>query len=181
MQIGDLLKLKRADIKERWLDLVISSYPADSRNFFKKQKNQFSNPVGAALERQIDTLYDSLIGNTEKNDTAAILEDFIRIRSVQEFTAAQATGYILNLKQAVREVLADDIRTSQLFSQLLALETRIDGILLEAFDVYMRSREKIYQIKADELKRRSYFVLRKLNKDLSKQKPADDSDNHSPN
>jgi len=171
MQIVDLLKLKKADIKTKWLDLVIDSYPADSRNFFKKQKNQFSNPVGVALERQIDTLYD----------TAAILEDFIRIRSVQEFTAAQATGYILNLKQAVREVLADDIRTSQLFSDLLALESRIDGILLEAFDVYMRSREKIYQIKADELKRRSYFVLRKLNIDLSKQEPADDSDNHTPN
>ena len=181
MQIDDLLKLKKRSIKKRWLDLIIETYPADSRKFFKNQKNQFSNPVGVALERQVDALYDTLLDDAEKNDIAAILEDFIRIRSVQEFTAAQAIGFILHLKQAAREVLADDIRTRQLFSELLALESRIDGILLVAFDVYMNSREKIYAIKADELRRKSYLALRKINVDLSRQEPLDDSNNHTPN
>jgi len=181
MHIDDFLERKKATIKQRWLDLVINTYPADTRKFFRKQKNRFLNPVGAALSRQVDALYDTLLHGTTGNDVASILEDFVKIRAVQDFTPSAAIGFILYLKQAVREVCAEDIRTSQLFDELLVLETRIDNLLLKAFDVYMQSREKIYEIRTNNLRRNSFLALRRMDSDPLKREDADDSHEHPPN
>jgi hypothetical protein len=39
--------------------------------------------------------------------------------------------------------------------ELSALETRIDRLALLAFDCYMKCREKIYEIRLGELRRRA--------------------------
>lgn len=180
MQIGDFLEQKKAAIKQRWFELIIDTYPADSREFFRKQKNRFSNPVGAALSRLVEALYDALLNDSASADISTILEDFVKVRAVQDFTPSEAVGFILYLKQAVREELAEDIRTDRLFGELLALETRIDRLLLKAFDVYMQSREKIYQIKANDLKRKSFLALRRADSDPPEGEPVDDSHEHTP-
>jgi hypothetical protein len=180
MRIDDFLKQKKAAIKRRWLELIIDTYPADGREFFRKQKNRFLNPVGAALSRLVEALYDELLNGAASADISTILEDFVKVRAVQDFTPSEAVGFVLYLKQAVREELAEDIRTSRLFEELLALETRIDRLLLKAFDVYMQAREKIYEIKANDLKRKSFLALRRADSDPAKGEPEDDSHEHTP-
>ena len=120
MSIDDLLKQKQVSIKQRWLDLVIETYPPDSRDFFKKQKNRFSNPVGAALARQIDDLYDSLLGDPEGNEVAAKLDDFVKIRTVQDFRPSEAVGFILFLKQAETNQL-QKLSTGESLKRLLSV------------------------------------------------------------
>ena len=44
------------------------------------------------------------------------------------------------------------------FDELTAFENRIDHLSLLAFDLYVGCREKIYEIKANEVKRK-YFKL----------------------
>ena len=41
------------------------------------------------------------------------------------------------------------------------MESRIDGLGLLAFDVYSKRREKIYEIRANEMKGRVSLLLRK--------------------
>lgn len=160
MRLEDLLIQNQAAIKQLWLDLVIDTYPPDSRKFFKKQKDRFQNPVGAALSNQVNSLFNALLKTDNDEDIAIVLEDFVKIRAVQEFSPSEAISFILYLKQAVRKTLANDIQSHHLYQELLAFESRVDNILLKAFDVYSQSREKLYAIKADELKRRSYMALR---------------------
>ena len=42
-----------------------------------------------------------------------------------------------------------------------AFNSRLDALTLEAFDSYMRHREKIYQLKVEEGSRRMYMALRR--------------------
>jgi hypothetical protein len=44
-------------------------------------------------------------------------------------------------------------------ADLSQLDRKIDIIGLAAFDIYMRCREKIYQIKANEEKYRTFFAF----------------------
>lgn len=189
MKILNLLEQKQTNIKQRWLDLIVETYPADSRDFLKKRKDRFSNPVGIALTLQVDTLFAVLLQEDDK-DVATILEDFVKIRTIQEFSPSQAISFILLVKQAIRECLAEDIRTNQLFTELLNLESRVDHLLLKAFDIYSTAREKLNKIRLEESRRSAYMALRRINADTlnhngtdladlthSKDNPDDGGDN----
>ena len=85
----------------------------------------------------------------------------IRIRSIQDFTASQAVAFTFKLKDVIREELAGKMQgrpadaQSRLREELHAFETRIDELSLLAFDVYMKCREKLYEIRTNEIKKRS--------------------------
>ena len=160
MRFAELLILNQTVIKRQWLESIIETYPADSREFFRKQKDQFQNPVGAAMSELVNSLFDALLQDASDAEIAVILEDFVKIRSVQEFSPSGALGFILRLKQIVREVLADEIESNKLFPELLRFDAQVDNLLLKAFDVYSQAREKLYTIRADELRRRSFMALR---------------------
>ena len=60
------------------------------------------------------------------------------------------------LKKAIREKLKEELQEARVVEELLEFESRIDEMALLAFDVYMQCREKIYQIRTREQRRRSY-------------------------
>ena len=84
------------------------------------------------------------------------LDPIIRIRAVQNFTASQATGFILSLKKILRENLSKELRDSSLAAEFIAIEVKIDQLCLMAFDIYMQCREKIFQISANETRNRTF-------------------------
>jgi putative component of toxin-antitoxin plasmid stabilization module len=49
-----------------------------------------------------------------------------------------------------------DLRDTGLSRQLLEIEARIDRLGLAAFDQYMACREKIYELKANEARDRTF-------------------------
>jgi len=162
MQIYKLLQQKKAAIIERWCDLVIDTYPAEARDFFKQKKNRFSNPVGAQLHAQTTACLDKFIAEETDEETADCLKEIVQIRSVQEFSPAMAVGFVLYLKQAIREQLAEEIRTQALFTELLSIESRIDRVQLAVFDSYSKVREKMHEIRADELRRRTFMAMKRM-------------------
>jgi hypothetical protein len=46
---------------------------------------------------------------------------------------------------------------------LLALESRIDSLALFSFDIFVACREKLYDIKANELRNMTFRLLQKVN------------------
>ena len=159
MQITGLLIAKKTAVRQQWIDLIVETYPPESHNFFKKN-NEFQNPVGKALTDLADSVIETVIDDEEITDSAVILEEFVKMRAVQEFSPSEAIGFILFLKQALREQLAEEIASQKLEQELQILNMRIDSILLKVFDIYTQSREKLFKIRADELKRRSYLAFR---------------------
>jgi hypothetical protein len=161
MQIATLLSQKKAAILGRWLAMIFESYPPETAIFLRKEKNRFDNPAGYRISEGLEGLYGALLEEMERDQILTCLDEIIRIRALQNFTPSQALAFIFLLKIVIREELAEEIRKENLAAELLDLESRIDGLALLGFDVYTKRREKIYEIKADEAKRRISGLMRK--------------------
>jgi hypothetical protein len=161
MQIATLLSQKKAAILGRWLAMIFESYPPETAIFLRKEKNRFDNPAGYRISEGLEGLYGALLQEMERDQVLTCLDEIIRIRALQNFTPSQALAFIFLLKIVIREELAEEIRKENLAAELLDLESRIDGLALLGFDVYTKRREKIYEIKADEAKRRISGLMRK--------------------
>ncbi len=163
MKISFLLSEKKREIAKTWFDLIVETYPQDTANFLKTQKNRFGNPVGYTITEGIDVVLEELSGEMDFTRVSRYLDNIIRIRAIQDFTPSQAVGFIFLLKKVIREELADEIREKQLFNDLLMIESQIDQLANVSFDMYMASREKIYKLRANELKNRTSRILKMSN------------------
>jgi len=161
MQIATLLSQKKAAILGRWLAMIYESYPPETAIFLRKEKNRFDNPAGYRISEGLEGLFGALLEKMERDQVLTCLDEIIRIRALQNFTPSQALAFIFLLKIVIREELAEEIRKENLAAEILDLESRIDGLALLGFDVYTQRREKIYEIKADEAKRRVSGLMRK--------------------
>jgi hypothetical protein len=161
MQIATLLSQKKAAILGQWLSMIYESYPPETAIFLRKEKNRFDNPAGYRISEGLAGLYGVLLQEMERDQIMACLDEIIRIRALQNFTPSQALAFIFLLKNVIRQELAAEIQQENLAAELLDLESRIDGLALLGFDVYTKRREKIYEIKADEAKRRISGLMRK--------------------
>jgi len=84
------------------------------------------------------------------------LDPIIRIRTVQDFSPSQATRFILLLKKIIRDDLKQNQKIKAFANEISLLEDRIDELLLLSFDIYVKCREKIYELKANEVKNRTF-------------------------
>ncbi len=163
MKLKNLLLEKKSNILSKWFDKIIESYPADSTNFIRNQKNRFSNPVGSRLSEGIDGLFDVLVQSSDPETIYAFLDEIIRMRAVQDFSPSQAVSFIFVLKKVLRETMEKEIKEFGLFDELALLESRIDDLALLSFDVFVKCRERIYELKAEEVKRTTFRLLQRAN------------------
>src|SRR3989338_4218249 len=109
MILKNLLSEKRAAILKRWFEMVLDSYPADTSSFLKQQKNQFANPVGAAISQGVNGIFEELLSGKDSDTISDFLDNIIRVRAVQDFTPSQAVAFIFQLKKVIREELEKEI------------------------------------------------------------------------
>jgi len=162
MVLEYFLSQKKASILERWFYLTLETYPAETSRFLKQEKDRFINPVGYTISQEIEALYDELLRGMNPAKLSTSLDNIIRIRSVQDFSPSQAIAFVFLLKKAVREELESEIRENQLFEELLKFESRIDELALLASDIYVRCREKIYEMRINEVKAERERVFKLL-------------------
>jgi hypothetical protein len=154
--LEQILIQKKSAIAKNWFDLTAQTYAPDTAEFIKNNKDQFANPVGGAMLNSLKGLLDQLINSMDPEAVTSHLDAIIRIRAVQNFTPSQAIAFILSLKKVLRENLTKELRDSRIASELVTFETKIDRLCLMAFDIYMQCREKIFQIRANETRNRTF-------------------------
>jgi len=162
-KLKDLIEGKKSVILERWFDAIVDTYPNDATGFLKNQKDRFANPVGHTMSRGTEGILEVLIGGKGLAEDLPFLNDIIKVRAIQDFIPSKAMDFIFLLKKVVREVLEKEIRQNQIYDALLKFESKIDDLALLAFDIYVKCREQIYELKTDELKRMTYTLLKKAN------------------
>ena len=163
IKLKDLIEGNRTVILARWFDTIMESYPTDNTGFFKKQEDRFANPVGHAFSQGLESILGALIEEKDLAEGLPFLDDIIKVRAVQDFTPAKAVNFIFILKKVVREELKKEIRQDQIEEELLNFESNIDDLALFAFDIYVKCREQLNQLKVDELKRMTFTLLKKAN------------------
>jgi hypothetical protein len=171
MDIRDLLSDKKSDIIRRWHDLILDTYPSETATFLKGQKGGFVNPVGQIIEQGIEDIFTEIINGPDPDKMDACLDRIIRVRAVQDFTPSDAIGFLFILKKVIREELVPEVRRHGLFEDLLVMESKIDDLTGIAFDVFMRCREQIYDLKANEMRNWTYRLLKRAK--MVKEMPAE--------
>jgi hypothetical protein len=175
MRLENIVEQKKALVLKKWFEVVVQTYPADASNFLKTQKDPFSNPVGKTFSRGLEALFDLLLKGWDAEAVSSFLDPMIRIRAVQDFTPAQAVAFVFSLKHVIRECLSKEVKEGQFLNELPQLESKIDEMGLMAFDIYMKCREKIFQLKSNELKNSTFSAFKRAG--LISEIPAEESEN----
>ncbi len=166
MPLGEILRGKRDAIVGEWLAQTLRSYPEHTGRFLSRERDPFRNPVGAAFQDALPVLFDAVLGGV---DTAALtppLDRLVRIRAVQDFTPGQAIAFLFLLRPLIREALrTQGGRGAAEQETLAAVEDRIDAVALLAFDLFMKCRERLYEIRTNEARRRIFLLERRLRPD----------------
>ena len=171
-KLKKLLEQNRKAISRRWLDAVVNSYPADTAKFLKSQKDPFSNPVGQTTVKGLEALLDAVLAEAMDRDAAvAALDPVIRIRAVQDFTPSKAVAFILSLKSIIRETVGKELKDAADRAGLADLDRRVDELCLIGFDIYMRCREQVFQLKVDTERKKIYSAFSRAG--LIEEAPAD--------
>jgi hypothetical protein len=151
-----LISKQRSAIISKWFDSAIQAYAPDTAAFIKNQKDPFANPVGSHTRKGVEALFDQLMGDMDAGTITAHLDPIMRVRAVQNLTPSQATAFIFSLKKTLRDMFDTDLRDIGISRQFREIEARIDRLSLAAFDIYMACREKIYELKANEARDRTF-------------------------
>lgn len=179
--LESLLSQKKSAIVKKWFNAILETYLAETAKFLSSQKDQFANPVGSTVSHEIENIFQELLQaqGFDREKVSPFLDKIIRIRAIQEFSPSQAVAFVFFLKKVIREVLAFDIQKNQLSEELLALEARIDDLALLSFDIYMKCREKLYELKANDVINGTYLLLKRARLICETPEPGSDhKDDH---
>lgn len=141
---------KRAEILRQWLEAAVRLYSAPHARFLLADADPFRNPAGHTLRGTLEALFDWLAGGGPPAPCRPLLETLIRLRAVLDVPPSQSLAFLLQLGDILRQQLGS----------AGGLEPALDAMVLTAFDIYVESREKLYQIRAGEAKRRLYLLER---------------------
>jgi len=174
MDLEKFLSQEKATIVERWLELVLETYPPQTTTLMKKETNQFANPVGYSMRHGIESICEEFLKGLDPEKVNPILDGIIRIRAIQNFTPSQAIGFVFSLKQVVRQLLDEardkakkkDKEGEQILvsaEEMIAFDSKVDHLALLAFDVYSKCRENLYEVRVSEVKDRTFRLLQRAN------------------
>ncbi len=122
-------------IAQEWFERTLESYPAQTAQFVRGEQDQFRNPVGSTFQPALVILAEEVLGKMDVARIFPALDGIVRIRAVQDFTAAEAVGFVFLLK----DVLAPEAGPQ--------FDKNVDKLALLAFDNYMRCRDQMLVIR----------------------------------
>ncbi len=149
MDRSEVYAARREAILERWFQAVLATYPPDAARFMAGGKDRFQNPVGHTIRDGLAALLDAVRDGGSGPALAAALDDIVRIRAVQELAPSTALGFVYDLRGILREELGGGGLDGE---GIAAADAVIDRLGLAAFDVYMQCRQRLFDIRAREIR-----------------------------
>ncbi len=161
MSLRDRLAERKGAVVAEWLRQAIEAYPADAARFLLQETDPFANPLGRTTAEGLAGLVDELLGRGSIASSSPHLRRIVEVRAIQDFPPSQALAFLGKLKEIVREELAHAGASEGLDHEWLAFDAEVDKLVLAAFDAYMACREKVYELKANEIRNRTAMLLQR--------------------
>jgi len=141
-------------IAEQWFARVLRTYPTQTAHFLAEEKDPFRNPVGTTIRQSLTILLEEVMLGMDHDKVTAALDSIMQIRAVQDSTPGHALEFMFQLKGILRDQHPGPV--------LELLDARVDEMVLAAFDLYMKYRERLCEARVNETKRRSFMLERAL-------------------
>lgn len=153
MDAIDIMREKRAEIVNRWSEAVFATYPLETKGFLRTKHDPFANPVAHMTREAANILYDAMIGEeVDPVSVKAALDRFIKLRAVQKFNPGESMGVFYLMKPIIRELLLPEMRAKGQLDIYLETESRLDTLVLLAFDMYVKARDTVAELRIKEIK-----------------------------
>jgi len=154
----NLSQTERTKMLARWFDRIVDGYPAETARFLRDQSDPFANPVGAALRDELAPIFDAILDDRDPSEVEPSLDRIVRVRALQEMSPSKAVSFVLELKE-----IFDEVADGASGEAKRIFDSRVDQMLLTAFNVFSRCREQVYDIRVKEVRNRSLKVMERLN------------------
>lgn len=138
-------------LAKRWFERVLASYRGPMSTRATSDEDPFLNPVAHTLREGLAKLARELTGAMDEAAVAPALDAVVRLRAVQDFSPAEAVGFVFELRSLLRE---EGGPVSEL------MDARVDELALMAFNKYMDCREQIFELRAKELRLQAQYANR---------------------
>lgn len=158
-------------IEKEWFKRLIETYPPDTTQFLRRQKDAMANPVGSSVRQGMEGVLKCLVDGARSIESGRMvlnreklgpfLDRIIRIRALQNFSPSDSLYFIIELRNIFRSRLAKAKGLSE--EDKTALELAMEEMLFLGFDIYTTCRERLFEIKVKDEQRKNYMLLRKAN------------------
>ncbi|UCC78628.1 MAG: RsbRD N-terminal domain-containing protein [Candidatus Zixiibacteriota bacterium] len=159
--IYDILRQRRDIILKKWIDTALDQY--FSGNLKINDNDRFGNPVAYSISGGFETILDEIVAETHTARLDDALEEIVKIKSLEVEKPSMAVDFLLRLKTLIQNELADSAQNGISTGEMEKLNNDIDNLILSAFDIFMKCREKLYEIRSKEFIKRSYKLLERAN------------------
>jgi RsbT co-antagonist protein rsbRD N-terminal domain len=160
MTLLEISRGRRAALADRWGELVLATYPGPTTAFLLKERDGFRNPVGVTIRNAVQALTDGLLAGDDPGSLAGPVDAVVRVRAVQDFSPAEAAGFVFLFRRALSLELGEELAKTPA-AELLEIDARIDAVALLAWERYTSCREKISAIRSREATARTYALLKR--------------------
>ena len=145
-----VLQKRRKNILENWMKLQLTDESLREDLMSNEDLRQQSEELLNAL---VDQLSDSTIEDPSQFGEFAEILDAISIsRAKQGFTPRETGAFVFSLKDALLEVLQQEIKDPQeLYTQTLKISKLIDSFGINTFETFIRGREEVILRQTDEI------------------------------
>ena len=140
-------------IATEWLGRVLRTYPSPTAAFLAEEKDPFRNPIGHTLRQGLAILVEELLRGMDAERVRAALDSIVQLRAVEDRPAGRSLEFLFQLKPILRAHAAA--------GELELLDARIDEMALLAFDLYLQYRERTFEARANEARRRVFVLERR--------------------
>ena len=156
--LGLLIENNKDWILEKWLSSRLSLFSNQKQSLIKTQMDPFQNPIRHEILGGLKMILENFEAESEKFNEA--IEKICRVMAIQEFSPSKAIALFYELKVIIldREEKTEHTLNSKEF---IEFNSNIEKMTLKAFDCYCSHREKIYQLKVDESKKKAYMLIKK--------------------
>ena len=161
-KLREHLRERKAAVLKRWLNDAVSVYADKTAKFLLKQKDPFANPVGNALREGTASILDIVLDQGKPEDATSKLEGILRIRAIQDLPPSAAIQFLFRLKEVLRAELGKTATKPGNVTELAELDSAVDSMALVAFDIYMKCREEVFELRVNEVKRGVSYLQRRL-------------------
>jgi hypothetical protein len=162
MAIEQRLLQNKKKLVRQWFDMLAGTYPLETVRLLKKETSQFANPVGHTFLVAIEEILEEFLGQNNAEAMWPLLDKVIRIRAIQDFSPSSSLAFIFGLKTIALELLEEDLASGVVGREELSdFDRKVDALALSAFDVYMRCRENLFEVRMTEVKNRTHRLLKR--------------------
>ncbi len=155
MDALEIMRARRTEVVNRWAEAVFASYPLETKGFLRTKQDPFANPVAHMTREAANVLYDAMIGEeTDPESVKKALDRFIKLRAVQKFNPGESMAVFYLMKPIIRELLLPEMKAAGQLDIYLETESRLDTLALLAFDMYVKARDAVAELRIKEIKNR---------------------------